>query len=61
VTSTRRLAGLLNPLGITRRQLWNGKRRWWGYLLDVEQLKDLQARYGASAEPQADPAPGGAP
>ena len=61
VTSTRRLAGLLNPLGITRRQLWNGKRRWWGYRLDVEQLQDLQARYGASPEPQADPAPGGAP
>jgi len=61
VKSTRRLAGLLNPLGITRRQLWDGKRRWWGYVLDVEQLKDLQARYGAGADQQADAAQVGAP
>jgi hypothetical protein len=57
VKSTRRLAALLNPLGITRRQLWDGKRRWWGYVLDAEQLQDLQARYGAGAEPPADPTP----
>ena len=29
--SGRRLAGLLNPLGIARRQLWNGGRRRWCY------------------------------
>ena len=50
VKSTRRLAGLLNPLGIARRQLWNGERRWWGYVLDAEQLNDLRARYGMGAE-----------
>jgi hypothetical protein len=44
--SPRRLAGLLNPLGIARRQLWNSGRRRWGYVLDPDQLADLRARYG---------------
>jgi hypothetical protein len=48
--STRRLAGLLNPLGIVRRQAWNGGQRRWCYLLDAGQLADLQARYGAGGE-----------
>ena len=46
----RRLAGLLNPLGITRRQFWNSGRRRWCYVLDSAQLTDLQARYGAGAD-----------
>ena len=59
VKSTRRLAGLLNPLGIARRQLWNGGRRRWCYVLDAEQLADLRARYGAGGEgpEEADGAP----
>ena len=48
--SARRLAGLLNPLGIARRQLWNGGRRRWCYVLDAGQLADLQTRYGAGGE-----------
>ncbi len=48
--SARRLAGLLNPLGIARRQLWNGGRRRWCYVLDAGQLADLRARYGAGGE-----------
>ncbi len=58
VKSTRRLAGLLNPLGITRRQLWNGERRRWCYLLDAEQLGDL--RPGTARVPSRR-GPGGAP
>jgi hypothetical protein len=50
VKSTRRLAGLLNPLGIVRRQSWNGGRRRWCYVLDAGQLADLRARYGAGGE-----------
>ena len=53
--SGRRLAGLLNPLGIARRQLWNGGRRRWCYVLGAEQLADLRARYGAGAEDAAEP------
>ena len=52
--STRRLAGLLNPLGIGRRQFWNGGRRRWCYVLDAGQLTDLQARYGAGGESAGD-------
>ena len=37
VKSTRRLAGLQNPLGITRQQLREGDRRRWCYLLPAEQ------------------------
>src|SRR5262249_1095007 len=46
VKSTRRLAGLLNPLGIVRQQLRDGSRRRWGYVIQAEQLADLGARYG---------------
>ncbi len=62
--STRRLAGLLNPLGIVRQQMWNGGRRRWCYALDAEQLADLRARYsgggegaddGTGADPNAPP------
>jgi len=48
--STRRLASLLNPLGILRRQFWNGGQRRWCYVLDAGQLVDLQGRYGAGGE-----------
>jgi hypothetical protein len=58
--SGRRLAGLLNPLGITRRQLWNGGRRRWRYVLDAAQLGDLRARYGAGGE-EAPEGPDAAP
>jgi Protein of unknown function (DUF3631) len=50
VKNSRRLAGLLNPLGIARRQFWNGGQRRWCYVLDAGQLVDLQARYGAGSE-----------
>jgi hypothetical protein len=53
LTSSRRLAGLLHPIGITRRQLWNGGRRRWCYGLDAGQLADLRARYGAGGEDTA--------
>ena len=57
LTSGRRLAGLLHPLGITRRQLWNGGRRRWCYGLEAGQLADLRARYGAGGEdPATEPA-----
>ena len=36
VKSTRRLAGLLNPLGIVRQQVREGDRRRWCYLLPAE-------------------------
>jgi hypothetical protein len=52
--SPRRLAGLLNPLGIVRRQLWNGGQRRWGYVLDPGQLADLRARYGGEGEGAAE-------
>jgi hypothetical protein len=52
--STRRLANLLNPLGIVRKQLWNGGRRRWCYVLEAGQLADLQARYGAGGEAAED-------
>ncbi len=54
VKGGRRLAGLLNPLGITRRQLWNGGRRRWSYVLDAGQLGDLRARYGAGGDDSAE-------
>jgi hypothetical protein len=53
LTGGRRLAGLLHPLGITRRQLWNGGRRRWCYGLEAGQLADLRARYGAGGEDAA--------
>lgn len=47
--STRRLAGLLNPLGIVRQQVRAGDRRRWCYVLQADQLADLRARYGGMA------------
>jgi hypothetical protein len=46
IKNVRRLAALLNPLGIVRRQLWNGGARRWCYVLDAAQLTELRARYG---------------
>jgi len=48
--STRRLAGLLNPLGIVRQQIRAGDRRRWCYVLEAGQLADLRARYGGAAD-----------
>ncbi len=48
--STRRLASLLNPLGIVRQQVRMGDRRRWCYVLQADQLADLRARYGGPAD-----------
>jgi hypothetical protein len=46
--STRRLAGLLNPLGIVRRQVREpGDRRRWADVLEAVQLADLQDKVAA--------------
>ena len=58
VKSTRRLAGLLNPLGIVRQQVRGCGRRRRCYVLQTEQLADLRARYGGGAD--ADDEPDGA-
>jgi hypothetical protein len=50
VKSTKRLAGLLSPLGLTRRRLREGGRLRWAYVLDAERLVDLKARYGTSGD-----------
>jgi hypothetical protein len=46
VKHLRRLASLLNPLGIGRRQVRDGSARRWYYVLDAERLAELRARYG---------------
>jgi hypothetical protein len=47
VKSTRRRAGLLNPLGLFRVQRRDGSgRRVWLYHLDSATLDDLRQRYG---------------
>jgi len=53
--STRRLASLLNPLGIVRQQVRTGDRRRWCYVLEADQLADLRARYGGAAEAGDEP------
>lgn len=53
--STRRLAGLLNPLGIVRQQVRAGDRRRWCYVLEADQLADLRARYGGSTDAGEEP------
>ncbi len=53
VGSTKRLAGLLNPLGFWRQQVSDGVRRRWVYVLDPAQLEDLRARY-ADGTPAGD-------
>jgi hypothetical protein len=45
VKSTRRLAGLLNPLGLFREQVREGTRRSWYYTLKPTALADLRRRY----------------
>lgn len=52
VKTTRRLAGLLNPLGLFREQRRQESKRTWVYRLDGDVLADLQVRYGAP-EPAA--------
>jgi hypothetical protein len=51
VKTTRRLAGLLNPLGLFREQRREGARRRWVYPLDPDRLADLAARYGSGEPP----------
>lgn len=46
VKTPRRLASLLSPLGLTCRQVRDGERRRWCYILDAAHLADLRARYG---------------
>jgi Domain of unknown function (DUF3854)/Protein of unknown function (DUF3631) len=55
VKSSRRLAGLLNPLGVVRQQIRDGDRRRWCYVLSAEQLADLRARYGGAADSEERP------
>jgi hypothetical protein len=47
--STRRLAGLLNPLGLVSRFSRHGERKGRFYLLDPETLADLRARFSPPA------------
>ncbi|MBI4611132.1 MAG: hypothetical protein HY726_19255 [Candidatus Rokubacteria bacterium] len=47
----RRLARLLNCLGLFRQQCREGARRRCCYVLTAETLADLRARCGAPAEP----------
>lgn len=54
VKSPRRLASLLNPLGLVRTQRRDGGRRRWVYRLDGPQLADLRARYGAADGPDGE-------
>ena len=51
VKNNRRLAGLLNPLGLVRKQERDGSERRWVYRLDADLLADLTARYGGSGDP----------
>jgi hypothetical protein len=53
--SPRRLAGLLNPLGIVRQQVREGDRCRWCYLLQADQAADLRARYGGAGEASDEP------
>ena len=48
VKTTRRLAGVLAPIGVTPRIVREGERRRWCYLLEADRLADLRTRYGAS-------------
>jgi hypothetical protein len=54
VKSTRRLAGLLNPLGLFREQVREGARRQWYYTLKATTLADLRRRY-APQDPEPSP------
>jgi hypothetical protein len=51
----RRLAGLLNPLGVVRQQVRDRARRRWCYVLSAEQLTALPARYGGAADTDEQP------
>lgn len=53
--STRRLASLLNPLGIVRQQVRTGDRRRWCYVLQADQLADLRARYDGTGDAGEEP------
>jgi hypothetical protein len=57
VKTTRRLAGLLSPLGLFREQRREGGRRLRVYRLDAARLADLTARYGTSLDGQPDGQP----
>ncbi len=47
VKTPRKLAMVLGPMGIFRRQVREGERRRWCYVLDAERLVELSALYGA--------------
>jgi len=49
VKTARKLAMVLGPMGIFRRQVREGERRRWCYVLDAERLEELRERYGAGA------------
>ena len=49
VKTTRRLAAVLAPIGVTPRIVREGERRRWCYLLEADRLADLRARYGMSS------------
>lgn len=51
--STKRLAGLLGPLGLVCRQQRTGARRRRVYALSLDLLKDLEARYGGGEDEEA--------
>jgi hypothetical protein len=55
VKSTKRLAGLLSPLGFVNQRRREGDRLRWRYRLDGDALADLRARFGGAgeAEPEA--------
>jgi hypothetical protein len=55
VKSSRRLAGLLHPLGIVRKQVREGDRRRWYYVLSSDQLADLKVRYGGAPDARIEP------
>ena len=46
VKTPRKLAMILGPMGIFRRQVREGERRRWCYVLDAERQAELRERYG---------------
>lgn len=47
VMTPRKLAMVLGPMGLSRRQVREGARRRWCYVLDAERLEELRTLYGA--------------
>lgn len=55
--SPRRLAGLLNPLGLFRQQCRERERRRWCYVLSAETLADLRGGTAPLPRPGLKPEP----